>query len=253
MATLHRFEPGDYAFVEGGYPYSAGVVALPGHAIHRVRFLRPPPVAEGFERIAALLAEAGRPLASFAACELRSPEPFDFDGFGAFNRGYRAVLERWGLVRDGLNPVARSNLAPRFDPPAEPVFHAFSFTVPRAADASARPADFVVAGSGEWPEHLPFPEGIVARGDVSADGLARKAAYVVDTMRARADALGADWSRLTGVQVYTVHDIHPLLGPLFRARGLLGAGLAWHPCRPPIRELEFEMDVRGVSVERIAD
>ena len=35
------------------------------------------------------------------------------------------------------------------------------------------------------------------------------------------------------------------------AAGLTANGLTWHTCRPPIVELEFEMDCRGVSVERI--
>jgi hypothetical protein len=253
MTTLHRFEAGGFAFLEGGYPYSAGVIALPGFAIRRVRFLRPLAVAQGFECIAAHLAAAQRPLTAFAACELRSPAPFTLDGFRGFNRGYREVLERWGLMHQGLNPVARSNLAPAFDAPSEPVFHAFCYTVALPAGSPSRPADYVVAGSGEWPEHLDFPEGIVARGDTSPAGLASKAAYVLDTMRARADGLGGDWSRLSGVSVYTVHDIHALLAPLFAARGLLGPGLTWHPCHPPIRELEFEMDVRSVSEEHLLD
>jgi hypothetical protein len=184
MATLHRFEPGGFAFLEGGFPYSQGVVALPGHAIVRARFQRPPAVDAGFAAIEAHLAAQGRPTTAFCACELRSPEPFTFEGFAGFNRGYRAVLERWGLVRDGLNPVARSNLAPAFAPPAGPVFHAFCYTVPLGEHDAPDGADFVVAGSGEWPEHLPFPEGIVARGDASAAGLARQADYVLDTLRA---------------------------------------------------------------------
>lgn len=253
MNTLYRFESGGFAFLEGGYPYSAGVIALPGFAIRRMRFVHPLPVAQGFERIAAHLAAAGRPLTAFAACELRSPAPFTLDGFRDFNRGYREMLERWGLMHQGLNPVARSNLAPALDPPSEPVFYAFSYTVALPAGSPSRPADYVVAGSGEWPEHLAFPDGIVARGDTSPDGLANKAAYVLDTMRARADGLGGDWSRLSGVSVYTVHDIHPMLAPLFAARGLLGPGLTWHPCHPPIRELEFEMDVRSVSEELLLD
>ena len=61
-------------------------------------------------------------------------------------RGYVEVLAHWGLVRDGLNPVARSNVCPAFDAPAEPSFHAFSFTVPDAQGDTGR--DFVVAGSG---------------------------------------------------------------------------------------------------------
>ncbi|MFO1330590.1 MAG: hypothetical protein U1F56_24835, partial [Rubrivivax sp.] len=179
---LHTFQPGGYRFLQGGFPYSAGAVALPGFAIRRVRLARPLPVMQGFDAIAAVLQAAGRPLQALCAAELRSPTPFTLDGFKDFNRGYVAVLERWGLFRDGLNPVARSNVCPLFDAPAEPVFHAFSFTVPEGGGGSR---DFVVAGSGEWPEDQPFPQGIVARGDLSPAGLAAKADYVLRTMRAR--------------------------------------------------------------------
>jgi hypothetical protein len=252
MATLHQFPAGGYAFLEGGYPYSQGVIAQPGFALHRVRFERPVPVSAGFDAIAAHLRSIGRPLTAFAACELRSPEPFSLDGFRGFNAGYREVLERWQLVREGLNPVARSNLAPRFDPPAEPCFHAFTYTVPDDAPGTApQAADYVVAGSGEWPEDLPFPEGIVARGDVSPQGIARKAAYVLETMRARVEGLGGDIARATGVNVYTVHDFHPLIEAEFAGRGLLGHGLTLYPCRPPILELEFEMDLRSLRTERV--
>jgi hypothetical protein len=48
-----------------------------------------------------------------------------------------------------------------------------------------------------------------------------------------------------------VHDIHPLLSGEVLPRTGNGAGLTWHYCRPPLEELEFEMDVRGVAVERI--
>lgn len=245
---LHTFEPGGYRFLQGGFPYSAGTVALPGLAIRRVRFARPLPVMAAFDAIAALLDAAGRPKTSLCAAELRSPAPFTMGGFQDFNRGYVDVLQRWGLVRDGINPVARSNVCPRFDAPAEPVFHAFSFTVPDAAPAGA---DFVVAGSGEWPEDQPFPQGIVARGDLSAAGLAAKAAYVLRTMRARCDGLQGDWAALTAAQVYTVHDIHPLLATHFAPAGLTSTDLVWQVCAPPIQELEFEMDLRRVRDERV--
>ena len=163
MSTLHRFDPGGFNFLEGGFPYSAGVIAQPGFEIRRVRFARPRPVAEGFACIAALLQAQGRPRTALCAAELRSPQPFTMAGFQGFNRDYVAVLGDWGLVRDGLNPVARSNVCPFLDAPVEPVFHAFCYTVPvdaAAAGASSTPApaapvtSFVVAGSGEWPEHL---------------------------------------------------------------------------------------------------
>lgn len=248
MATLHQFGEGGYAFLEGGHPYSQGVIALPGHRLERARFARPLPIAEGFAAIRAHLAALGRPTTALAACELRSPQPFTLDGFRAFNRGYVDVLRDWGLVRDGLNPVARSNVCPEHDPPAQPCFHAFTYTLAQPAPA---PGGWVVAGSGEWPEDAPFPEGIVARGLLDDDALARKIDYVLATMRERAKALGGDWSALTASNVYTVHDFHPMIGSQFAAAGLTAAGLTWQVCRPPILELEFEMDVRSVDSERV--
>lgn len=266
MSTLHPFHPGGFAFLEGGFPYSAGVIAQPGFEIRRARFMQAVPVAAGFAHIAAILKAAGRPATALCAAELRSPQPFTMAGFQDFNRDYVAVLTDWGLVRDALNPVARSNVCPLHDAPAEPVFHAFCYTVPveepphaalpnalsPSASTASSAATFVVAGSGEWPEHLPFPAGIVARGDVSAAGLAAKIAYVLKTMRSRCEGLGADWHGVSGTHVYTAHDIHPFLGSHFAASGLLRVGLDWHVCAPPILELEFEMDVRRVAHEMLA-
>ena len=251
MATLHKFEPGGYAFLEGGFPYSQGVAALPGFSIVRARLRDMMPIADGFAAIEAHLRAAGRPLTALCAAELRSPQPFSFEGFREFNAGYVDVLERWGLYRNRLNPVARSNVCPQFAPPAQPGFFAFCYTVPSAQARAA--GSFVVAGSGEWPEDQPFPEGIVARGDATPAGLEKKARYVLDTMRERTIGLRCDWAALTAAQVYTVHDIHPLLGSHFAAQGLTGIGLSWHVCRPPIAGLEFEMDVRNTSEEQVLD
>jgi hypothetical protein len=249
MKTLQAFDPGGYRFLEGGFPYSQGAIAMPGFAIVRARFARPLPMRAGFDAIEAHLRAACRPLTALCAAELRSPTPFSMQGFQEFNRGYVAVLERWGLVR-ALNPVARSNVCPRFDAPTEPSFFAFSYTAAAAAPHRGG-TEFVVAGSGEWPEGAPFPQGIVALGDVSAAGLAAKATHVLKTMRARTAGLGGDWAGLTAAQVYTVHDIHALLPAHFAAEGLTAIGLTWHPCAPPILELEFEMDVRRVGMELV--
>ena len=181
MKSRLEFPDGGFAFLEGVFPYSQGVVALAGFVIERVRFAQPVPLAEGFRRIEAHLAARGRPRTAFCACELRSPRPFSFEGFADFNRGYVAVLEQWKLFRDGVNPVARSNVAPVVDAPAEPSFHAFSYTIPAAAAAPT----FVVAGSGEWPEGGKFPQDIVARGDTSAEGMRSKAKLVLETMERR--------------------------------------------------------------------
>ena len=245
MSELIPFPDGGFAFLRGVFPYSQGVVALPDFAIERVRFSGPVPVAEGFRRIADHLASLGRPRTAFCACELRSPKPFSFEGFAEFNRGYVAVLKDWNLFRDDLNPVARSNVAPEIDPPAEPSFYAFSYTV---AARSASPG-FVVAGSGEWPEGGRFPEDIVARGDVSAAGLRTKARWVLDMMTHRMLGLGMTPQKASIAQVYCVHDIHPLMPEIVRRTP--HASLTWHYCRPPIEGLDFEMDVRGVLTERV--
>jgi hypothetical protein len=117
--------------------------------------------------------------------------------------------------------------------------------------ASGQPASFVVAGSGEWPEGGKFPDDIAARGDVSGLGLAAKAHCVLDAMQRRLTGLGVAWPDVTATQVYTVHDIHGVLAEQILPRAGNGGGITWHFCRPPIEELEFEMDVRGVAVERV--
>src|SRR5688572_21011974 len=239
---LHRLFEGGFAFLEGVFPYSQGAVALDGYAIERACFARPLPLAEGFRRIAAHLEELGRRKTALCGCELRSPKPFSFAGFAEFNRGYVAVLEQWGLYRDGRNAVARSNVAPEVDPPADPSFHAFSYTVPAARAGR----DFVVAGSGEWPEGGRFPEDIVARGDVAEAGLRKKAEWVLDKMEERMRGLGGfGFGDASAVQVYTVRRF-----PVELVAQRVGSTLVWHYCRPPIEGLEFEMDLRRVSLER---
>jgi hypothetical protein len=246
MAVL-AFEPGGYRFLEGVFQYSAAVAAMPGHRIVRVRFRRTVPLQEGFRRIEAHLAAAGRPRTAFCACELRSPAPFTESGFEAFNRVYVGTLQAWGLYDGATNPVARSNVCPAIDPPSEPGFHAFSYTEP----ADGAEPSFVVAGSGEAPEGRGnYRDHIVRRGDVSAAGLREKARFVLGEMERRLAALGFRWSDVSATQVYTVHDIHPFLADEIVRRGAAPAGLTWHYHRPPVVDLEYEMDCRGVALER---
>ena len=244
MSALIPFPDGGFSFLEGVYPYSQGVAALPGYAIERARFARAVPVARGFELVSSYLKKIKRPLTAPCACELRSPKPFSFAGFGDFNKGYVAVLEKWGLYRDGKNTVARSNFAPEIDPPAEPCFHAFSYTVP-----SKETGSFVVAGSGEWPEGGRFAEEIVARGDVAPAGMEKKASWVLGIMDSRMKGLGATWNQATVSQLYTVQNIQMQIETI--QRHVQPSSLTWHYCRPPIAGLDYEMDVRGVAVERV--
>lgn len=237
-----------FRYLPGVYQYSAGIAAEPGFRIERVRFAEPVPMAAGFARIAEVLAAAGRSKTAFCACELRSPAPFTEQGFLAFNKAYGAVLSDWGIFLGDANPVARSNVCPEVDPPAEPGFHAFCYTVP---DAGAAPS-FVVAGSGESMEGKGnYRDHTVALGDLSPSGLLKKAQFVLGEMERRMAALGFGWRDASGVQAYTVHDLHPFLATEIVGRGAAQHGLTWQFCRPPVQDLEFEMDCRGLPVERL--
>lgn len=248
MKQTQVFEPGNYRYVPGVFQYSAGVAAEPGFRIERVRFMNFVPLAEGFRLIEETLKAAGRPLTAFCACELRSPRPFDEAEFEAFNKEYVGTLTRWGLFDGKNNPVARSNVCPIIDPPEVPGFFAFSYTV---ADPSAAPS-FVVAGSGEAPEGRGnYKDNIVNLGDLSSEGLRNKARWVLDEMERRMRALGFSWSDVTVSQLYTVHNVYSLMSEEIGRRGAMRGGLTWHLNRPPVVDLEYEMDCRGVYYERV--
>jgi hypothetical protein len=249
MTEVNEFKPGDYRFVKGVFQYSAGVAAEPGFEIVRARFMRPVPVPQGFERIEAYLKALGRPVTAFCACELRSPKPFDEAGFKAFNQSYIKPLERWGIIENGVNPVARSNVCPAVNPPPEPSFYAFSYTMP--VEGKARPS-FVVAGSGEAPEGLSsYAEKTVRLGDRSPDAIREKARWVLGEMERRMRALGATWADSTATHLYTVYDVHHIMADEIVARGAASAGLTWQFCRPPVDVLDYEMDVRSVRTELV--
>jgi hypothetical protein len=217
--------------------------------LERVTFTRPLPLAEGFRRAEAIMAEAGRPTTAFAACELRSPAPFTEAGFRAFNEIYVGTLARWGIFDGRVNPVARSNVCPAVDPPAEPSLYAFTFT--RSATGATAPS-FAVAGSGEAAEgHANYRDHIVRLGDVSREGMREKARWVFGEMARRLGLLGFGFAETTAVQVYSVHDIHDVLGEGIAGADALRHGLTWHYCRPPIVDIEFEVDCRGLCHERI--
>ena len=247
MQTI-AFDPGGYRFIRGVFQYSAGVAAMPGHTLVRVRFRNPVPLNEGFRRVENIIKKAKRPLTAFAACELRSPAPFIESGFRSFNELYVGTLSHWGIFDGTVNPVARSNVCPEIDPPAEPSFYAFTYTE-LAGDAAP---SFVVAGSGEAQEgHASYRERTIRLGDVSADGLREKARWVLGEMERRLGAMGFAWKDTTGTQLYTVHNIFPFLAEEIVRRGAAGSGLTWHYSRPPVVDLEYEMDCRGISMERV--
>jgi hypothetical protein len=246
--TSVDFKRGGYRYLPGVFQFSGGVAALDGFRIERAMFHSPVPLAEGFGRIEAFLTSAGRPLTALCACELRSPMQMNELAFRRFNELYVDRLSQWGITSEGANPVARSNVCPQHSPPAEASFHAFSFTV---EDRAARPS-FVIAGTGEVPEgQANYRDHIVRLGDTSSSGLKEKARFVLNKMEARLASFGLQWPDASATQIYTVHDLHPLLADEIVARGAAAHGVAWHYCRPPVVGLEFEMDCRGIDYERV--
>lgn len=245
---LLSHDRGHYRFLKGIAPYSCGVIADPGWEI--VRVLPPDwlPWAEGFKWVDRFLQGQSLPRTALCAMELRSPAPFSMDGFIEFNRAYCSVLEDWQVKVDDLNPIARTNVAPVAAPPTTPSLHAFSFVRPNPK--LQRPS-FVVAGAGELREGTLISSGIVRRGEVTPAAMLEKAGYVLDVMQERLAGLGVGWPQVTAVEVYTEHTLTPELRRLILDRMGPAArhGICWHVTRPPVIEIEFEMDVRGLATE----
>lgn len=245
---VSAFASGNYRFIPAVFQYSSGVAADAGYEIERVRLDRLVPLAEGFAQIADYIQAAGRPLTAFCACELRSPAAFTEEGFRAFNLHYVKTLAEWGLYDGSTNPVARSNVCPEIDPPAEPSFYAFSFTRPGQGTSPS----FVIAGGAEAREGAgSYPERIVRYRDLSPEGLREKVRFTTQSMEQRLAAFGFTWKDTTGVQAYTIRDFHPVFADELVHRGAARAGLTWHFARPPVIDLEFEMDCRRVLRELV--
>jgi hypothetical protein len=241
-----EFSAGNYRFIPAVFQYSSGAAANPGYEVERVRFDTMPSLAEGFAQIAKYIQAAGRPLTSFCACELRSPAAFTEDGFRTFNQHYVKTLAEWGLFDGSVNPVARSNVCPEIDPPAEPSFFAFSFTRP---GQSTTPTYVIAGGAEARGGSGSYPERIVRYRDLSRDGLREKIRFTVREMESRLAEFGFTWKDNTAAQAYTVHDFHPFIAEELVRRGAARSGVTWHFARPPVIDLEYEMDCRRVMRE----
>ncbi len=246
---LRDHPTGSYRFLPGISAFSSGTVAAPGHEIVHVTLAAPLPWRAGFTRIERHLREQGRPRTALCGIELRSPAPFTFDGFAKFNDGYRSLLGEWDILVGEDNPIPRTNVAPVVAAPAEPSLYAFAYTTPGATPAPT----FIVAGAGELKDRAQGPDGIVRHGDTSPEAMREKARFVMGTMQERLRALGGDWSRVTAIDVYTAMPVDAaLLDEMLRPAGPAAIhGIHWYPSRPPIKGLEFEMDMRGVARELV--
>jgi hypothetical protein len=242
------FPTGNYRFIPAVFQYSSGAAADSGFEVERVRFDNLLPLAEGFAQAAKYIQAAGRPLTSFCACELRSPGAFTEDGFRKFNEHYVKTLTEWKIFDGTSNPVARSNVCPEIDPPSEPSFYAFSFTRP----GNGKGPSFVIAGGAELRGGSgSYPERIVRYKDLSPGAMKEKVRFTVASMEERLGEFGFGWKDTTAVQAYSVHDFHPVMTDELVRRGAARSGLTWHFARPPVVDLEYEMDCRRVARETV--
>lgn len=243
--VLVPYPKGNYSFLRGIAPYSAGARADTGYEIVHVRLQRPVPLNAGFTLVKQHLAANGRPPHALCGMELRSPRPFTFQGFSDFNAGYVQVLRDWTIIVDDVNPIARTNVAPEIAPPATPSLYGFSYTV----HSSGNRKTFVVAGAGELPEGSLSPTDVVRRGDTSTEGLREKVRFVMGLMSGRLKNLDVAWDSVTTASMYTVHPVCGMLASeIIRPIGASAVhGVTWHYSRPPIVTIEYEMDLRGVG------
>jgi hypothetical protein len=245
--TLTDHPDNQYRFLPAIPAYSSGVVAREGYEIVHATFLRPQPVNAGFKAIAEHLTSLKLKKTALCAVELRLPRPLSLEDFGAFNNGYIDVLKSWGIVLDGgVNPVARTNVAPIAAPPPEPSFHGFSY----AMKSTVGQKTFVVAGSGEIGDLGKYPGDLIRRGDTSPAGIAEKTRYVMGVMETRLRDMGVSWPDVTTIDVYTAHELNKaLVDEMLKRSG--HNSVTWNYTRPPITDIEVEMDVRGVRREII--
>jgi len=77
----------------------------------------------------------------------------------------------------------------------------------------------------------------------------------MDLMESRLRGLGLEWTMVSMANVYTAHSITELFPAVILSR--MGAaaihGVHWHFSRPPIEEIEFEMDLRSTITELRCD
>lgn len=163
---------GGYRFLPGISAFSSGTVAMPGHEIVHVTLASPLPWRDGFVRIDRHLRGENRPRTALCGIELRSPQPFTFDGFAEFNEGYRGLLKEWNILVGEDNPIPRTNVAPVAAAPSEPSLYAFAYTVPGTTPAPT----FIVAGAGEMRDRAQGPEASSATGTRRRTGCARRRA-----------------------------------------------------------------------------
>jgi hypothetical protein len=86
-------------------------------------------------------------------------------------------------------------------------------------------------------------------------GLRQKTIFILETIEGLLTSIGAGWRDVTGVQLYTVRDLHPVIEGVVLPRIGVAAlqGIQWHFVQLPVVGGDVEMDVRSVRAELIID
>jgi hypothetical protein len=251
-SAVSQVPQGGFAYLpEPGVPFSAAIVATEGFVLKRMRLRHPIPLEAGLAWMARMIKAEGRPLASLAGCELRIPERLTRPEFAQFNKRYLSALRSNGFAAEENVAIARSNAAPKFNPPPAPVLSAFTFAVPNNDRHKGGGPDFLVSGS---PENATNPNRVIAPDDVSSQGMQQKASFVLQKLRGYVKGLAANWADITGCQIYTLQPLEPVMQVL-QAAGLTEVGLSLLPAYIPVVgfngvNYEFEVDVRSVTFEQ---
>ena len=261
-------ERGGYRFLPGVPFLSFGVVAADGFEIVRTTFRQPRPFAAGMADIERVLKASGLPVHALCGLELRSARPLSRQEFGEFNQAYIRHLKAAGLVIGDDIPVTRTNVAfsaserltDGMSGAPDVTIHAWSHSRPVTRGVHATAPTFVLAGIPEIRNLRAAGLGrerpdIVAMGDTTSDGfptlaaLRQKTEFILTALDQTMRTLGVEWADVTGVQLYTVHNAHPLLADLILPRLGVAArlGVEWHHAGPP--GVQVEIGVRGVRQE----
>lgn len=249
--TTTAVSEGGFRYIsDPGAPFSGGVASLTGHTLVRVRLHQPLPLNKGLDFVARYLDSAGRQPSALAGLELRAPSVMSRPTFLAFNQRYVAALRTRKFVTGPNVPVARSNMAPLYDPPTTDVVSAFTYAAPSNANDPSSGENFLLSGRPEYDGTV-----VIAPGDVSLEGMNRKAKFVMEQLRKDVAILGGSWSDVTGVQIYMTQPL-PLVMDAVRAANILEAGLSFFPGSTPVIgfdgvRYEFEADVRAIHLERV--
>lgn len=238
---------GHYHFLKGVAPFSLGVIADPGYEIVRVTVGNPMEWYHGFDFIRTHLEGQKLELAALCAIELRSPQPMTRGAFREFNNEYCGKLKQWDLFVDGVNPVARTNVVPMYNPPAKTELYAFSYTVATDDEVSA----FIISGAADSRDGNTPEEQAICFGQSDPESMRTKAAFVMSTVAQRLLDLGGTWDAVSITNLYSVRGADAILDDVLEEVGPAARrGMVWHHAWPPLLDLELEVDARAIHREQ---